>query len=129
MSLLTKTHSVKTGTMCRSTYNTCFSVHFQRIAFSVDHYKFSCSWNHVVMVHACRQRRVGGRHLDTQPSNTSTLLYRLFAHTQTHTCRWYHGNISRREAKIILQDFRGGNGSFLVRSSESYAGKFAISFV
>lgn len=84
MSLLTKTHSVKTGTMCRSTYNTCFSVHFQRIAFSVDHYKFSCSWNHVVMVHACRQRRVGGRHLDTKPSNTHTWLCWLFSHTHTY---------------------------------------------
>lgn len=42
---------------------------------------------------------------------------------------WYHGSLSRREAKGILQDFGGGNGSFLVRTSESYNGKFAISFM
>ena len=43
--------------------------------------------------------------------------------------RWFHGSLSRREARVILQDFNGGNGSFLVRTSESYHGKFAISFV
>ncbi len=43
--------------------------------------------------------------------------------------RWFHGSISRREAKHILQDYSGGEGSFLVRTSESYSGKFAISFM
>jgi hypothetical protein len=42
---------------------------------------------------------------------------------------WYHGNLTRREARCILSDFDAGNGSFLVRASESYQGKFAISFV
>lgn len=42
---------------------------------------------------------------------------------------WFHGALSRREARVILQDFGGGNGSFLVRASESYHGKFAVSFV
>lgn len=45
------------------------------------------------------------------------------------TCSWYHGDLTRREAKCILMDYDGGNGSFLVRASESYHGKFAISFV
>lgn len=44
-------------------------------------------------------------------------------------CRWFHGNLTRREARSILQDFGAGNGSFLVRTSESFHGKFAISFV
>lgn len=44
-------------------------------------------------------------------------------------CSWYHGDLTRREAKCILMDYDGGNGSFLVRASESYHGKFAISFV
>ena len=44
-------------------------------------------------------------------------------------CSWYHGNLTRREARCILSDFDAGNGSFLVRASESYQGKFAISFV
>lgn len=44
-------------------------------------------------------------------------------------CSWYYGSLTRREARVILQDFQGGNGSFLVRSSESFQGKFAVSFV
>jgi len=43
--------------------------------------------------------------------------------------RWFYGTISRKEARSILQDFGGGDGSFLVRTSESFNGKFAISFV
>ncbi|XP_019857797.1 PREDICTED: 1-phosphatidylinositol 4,5-bisphosphate phosphodiesterase gamma-1-like [Amphimedon queenslandica] len=46
-----------------------------------------------------------------------------------HKEKWFHGGISRKEAKVILQDFAGGDGSFLVRISESYTGKFAISFM
>ncbi|XP_064393365.1 uncharacterized protein LOC135340880 [Halichondria panicea] len=45
------------------------------------------------------------------------------------TQRWYHGSLTRREARVILQDFKGGQGSFIVRTSESYSGKFAISFM
>jgi hypothetical protein len=48
---------------------------------------------------------------------------------QHHHERWFHGSISRREAKNILLDYAGGDGSFLVRSSESFFGKFAISFI
>ena len=44
-------------------------------------------------------------------------------------CSWYYGSLTRREARIVLQDFNGGNGSFIVRASESFEGKFAVSFV
>lgn len=43
--------------------------------------------------------------------------------------KWFHGDITRREAKYILHDFNGGNGSFLVRTSESFPGRYAISFL
>ncbi|KAL5466811.1 hypothetical protein EMCRGX_G030961 [Ephydatia muelleri] len=43
--------------------------------------------------------------------------------------KWYHSNLSRKEARYVLKDFGGGDGSFLVRSSESYSGKFALSFI
>lgn len=45
------------------------------------------------------------------------------------TENWYHGSLTRREARVVLQDFNGGNGSFLVRTSSSFEGKFAVSFV
>ncbi|XP_064388196.1 uncharacterized protein LOC135336354 isoform X2 [Halichondria panicea] len=40
---------------------------------------------------------------------------------------WYHGVVSRREARHILLDFNGGNCSFLVRMSQQLEGKFSIS--
>ncbi len=42
-------------------------------------------------------------------------------------CRWYHSNIGRKDARHILLDFNGGDGAFLVRNSERYSGKYAIS--
>jgi len=41
-------------------------------------------------------------------------------------CRWFHGNLSGKEAeKLILE--RGKNGSFLVRESQSKPGDFVLS--
>jgi tyrosine-protein phosphatase non-receptor type 11 len=41
-------------------------------------------------------------------------------------CRWFHGNLSGRDAeKLILE--RGRNGSFLVRESQSKPGDYVLS--
>lgn len=41
-------------------------------------------------------------------------------------CRWYHGNISGREAEILLQD-KAQNGSYLVRASYHSPGDYVLS--
>lgn len=41
-------------------------------------------------------------------------------------CRWFHGNISGKEAEILLLE-RGKDGSFLVRESQSKPGDFVLS--
>ena len=41
-------------------------------------------------------------------------------------CRWYHGNISGREAEILLLD-KAPNGSYLVRASYHSPGDFVLS--
>jgi len=41
-------------------------------------------------------------------------------------CRWYHGNISGREAEILLQD-KATNGSYLVRASYHSPGDYVLS--
>ena len=40
--------------------------------------------------------------------------------------RWYHGNISGREAEILLQD-KAQNGSYLVRASYHSPGDYVLS--
>jgi len=46
--------------------------------------------------------------------------------TTSLLCRWYHGNISGREAEILLQD-KAANGSYLVRASYHSPGDFVLS--
>lgn len=51
--------------------------------------------------------------------NTFPLLF-------VHFTRWFHGNLSGRDAeKLILE--RGRNGSFLVRESQSKPGDYVLS--
>lgn len=42
---------------------------------------------------------------------------------------WYHGRITRDTALHILQENRGGEGSFLVRESTSRSGDYVISLI
>lgn len=43
---------------------------------------------------------------------------------------WYHGKIKREEAeKVLLEHQRLGNGTFLIRKSDTYKGEFSLSFL
>jgi len=46
--------------------------------------------------------------------------------TTSFLSRWYHGNISGREAEILLQD-KAANGSYLVRASYHSPGDYVLS--
>jgi SH2 domain len=54
------------------------------------------------------------------------LIVRLTCFSVCPLCRWFHGNLSGRDAeKLILE--RGRNGSFLVRESQSKPGDYVLS--
>ncbi|XP_036676312.2 tyrosine-protein phosphatase corkscrew isoform X2 [Drosophila suzukii] len=58
--------------------------------------------------------------------SNSTLSLLATMRVQLHGYKWFHGNLSGKEAeKLILE--RGKNGSFLVRESQSKPGDFVLS--
>lgn len=42
--------------------------------------------------------------------------------------KWFHRNISRVQAELLLRDYQKGDGSFLVRPSNMFVGDFSLSF-
>ncbi|XP_051153972.1 tyrosine-protein kinase Shark [Leptopilina boulardi] len=42
---------------------------------------------------------------------------------------WYHENLSREDAEILLQEDERGNGTFLVRESSSSSGDYVLSVI
>ncbi|KAL7743428.1 hypothetical protein ACLKA6_018570 [Drosophila palustris] len=58
--------------------------------------------------------------------SSGTLALLATMRVQLHGFKWFHGNLSGKEAeKLILE--RGKNGSFLVRESQSKPGDFVLS--